>query len=113
MCPECRLLFLTPRIGRHSLHEALTHLGPRPKDTTASQSLEEVVLLRDNDSNSRDYPTFTRYSQVLQRGKHLPTDALVLRENELSPDDVCNLQYTSGSTGSPKAAMLTHQYVYP
>lgn len=31
------------------------------------------------------------------------------RETELHPEDVCNLQFTSGSTGNPKAAMLTHQ----
>lgn len=39
----------------------------------------------------------------------MPADAL-LKEDELNPHDVCNLQFTSGSTGNPKAAMLTHQY---
>lgn len=27
---------------------------------------------------------------------------------EVSPDDVCNMQYTSGTTGFPKGVMLTH-----
>ena len=28
--------------------------------------------------------------------------------NELTPDDVINMQYTSGTTGYPKGVMLSH-----
>ena len=30
---------------------------------------------------------------------------------EVRPDDVCNMQYTSGTTGFPKGVMLTHRNV--
>ncbi|MDL2279449.1 AMP-binding protein [Desulfovibrio sp. OttesenSCG-928-G11] len=30
------------------------------------------------------------------------------RKNSISPDDVCMMQYTSGTTGFPKGVMLTH-----
>ena len=30
---------------------------------------------------------------------------------EVRPDDVCNMQYTSGTTGFPKGVMLTHYNV--
>ncbi|GAB1217984.1 hypothetical protein ATERTT37_007227 [Aspergillus terreus] len=99
---DCRLLFLTPRIGRHSLEEVLTKLGPRPKENGLSKALEEIVILRGTFAN------FSTYDEIIKKGLSLPTDALMDRETELHPEDVCNLQFTSGSTGNPKAAMLTH-----
>ncbi|KAI9932321.1 hypothetical protein ASPWEDRAFT_132360 [Aspergillus wentii DTO 134E9] len=99
---DCRALFMTPRIGRHSLEEVLATLGPYPKRQGSSKALEEIVVLRG------EYQAFGTYSGVIQRGVSVPSDALHQRETQLSPDDVCNLQFTSGSTGNPKAAMLTH-----
>ncbi|KAL2854072.1 hypothetical protein BJX68DRAFT_38735 [Aspergillus pseudodeflectus] len=99
---DCRLLFLTPRINRHSLEEVLEKLGPHPKQSGTSKALEEIVIIRGQ------YKTFTTYAQVIERGLPLSGNALPEREAELQPEDVCNLQFTSGSTGNPKAAMLTH-----
>ncbi|CRL26827.1 AMP-dependent synthetase/ligase [Penicillium camemberti] len=99
---ECRMLFMTPRIGRHNLEEVLNQLGPNPKKAATSESLEEIVILRES------YNNFTTYHDVMERGLSQAAHVLQDREAELRPDDVCNLQFTSGSTGSPKAAMLTH-----
>ncbi|KAL4907116.1 hypothetical protein BDW74DRAFT_175901 [Aspergillus multicolor] len=99
---DCRLLFLTPRINKHSLEEVLTKLGPHPKAAGTSKALEEIVVIRGT------YKDFTTYAQVIERGTPLPANALPERETQLQPEDVCNLQFTSGSTGNPKAAMLTH-----
>lgn len=102
MVPECRILFLTPRIGRHSLEETLDKLGPHPKASRRSEPLEEVIVLRG------EYGSHMTYDQLLRRGLLVSHDALLERQETLHPDDVCNLQFTSGSTGNPKAAMLTH-----
>lgn len=102
---ECKFLFITPRIGRHSVVEVLETMSPSPKVNGRSESLEEVLILRG------EYSNFKTYNDVVKKGSELPMDALLNREGELSPHDVCNLQFTSGSTGNPKAAMLTHQYV--
>ncbi|KAL3475510.1 hypothetical protein BJX99DRAFT_229471 [Aspergillus californicus] len=99
---DCRLLFLTPRINRHSLEEVLETFGPQPKSAGASKALEEIIVIRG------EYKNFTTYAQVIERGLPLSSNALPEREAELQPEDVCNLQFTSGSTGNPKAAMLTH-----
>jgi long-chain acyl-CoA synthetase len=100
------MLFMTPRIGRHNLEEVLTKLGPNPQKAATSESLEEIVVLRES------YKNFTNYQDIIQRGLSQDAHLLQDRESELRPDDVCNLQFTSGSTGNPKAAMLTHQYVW-
>ncbi|KNG89596.1 long-chain-fatty-acid-CoA ligase [Aspergillus nomiae NRRL 13137] len=99
---DCRLLFMTPRIGRHNLEEVLSNLGPHPKRKGSSAALEEIVILRGEHSN---FPT---YNNVIERGLSTSSNALLDRQAQLTPGDVCNLQFTSGSTGNPKAAMLTH-----
>lgn len=93
---------MTPQIGRHNLEEVLVELGPNPKTNGTSEFLDEIVILRG------DYKDFPTYADVIQRGVSQPAHLLQDREAVLRPDDVCNLQFTSGSTGNPKAAMLTH-----
>lgn len=41
----------------------------------------------------------------------VPAAALAERQEQLDFDDVINVQYTSGTTGSPKGAMLTHHNI--
>lgn len=100
---DCRLLFITPQIGRHSLVEVLSTLGSQPRQRGSSMALEEIIILRGR------YQDFGTYEGLIERGLVLPDHVLEDRESILHPDDVCNLQFTSGSTGNPKAAMLTHQ----
>lgn len=54
---------------------------------------------------------FIHYEDFLGEGTTIPEQLLDIFDDIISPHDVANLQFTSGSTGSPKAAMLTHQYV--
>jgi long-chain acyl-CoA synthetase len=48
-------------------------------------------------------PNALQWSQVLSKGRHLPWQA-----PEIELDDLAVLQYTGGTTGQPKGAMLTH-----
>ncbi|MBQ0084412.1 MAG: AMP-binding protein [Clostridiales bacterium] len=51
------------------------------------------------------------FEEALER-KHLTPKSEILRmANEVRPNDVCNMQYTSGTTGFPKGVMLTHYNV--
>jgi len=44
-------------------------------------------------------------------GADADPDALAARESSLTVDDAVNIQYTSGTTGSPKGATLTHRNI--
>lgn len=80
----------------------LDKLGPHPKQNGKSVALERIIMLRDSSTG------FTTYSDLKVEGRSLPSSVLDRARERIYPEDVCNLQYTSGSTGLPKAAMLTH-----
>jgi fatty-acyl-CoA synthase len=46
--------------------------------------------------------------ELLSLAPMTPLEAYAARQAELDPQDVVNMQYTSGTTGFPKGVMLTH-----
>jgi fatty-acyl-CoA synthase len=48
------------------------------------------------------------WDDLAQLGAGVTDDELARRQAACDPDDVINIQYTSGTTGFPKGAMLTH-----
>ena len=51
------------------------------------------------------------WEQMLQRSALVPLEEVRRRASLVKPDDVCNMQYTSGTTGFPKGVMLTHRNI--
>jgi fatty-acyl-CoA synthase len=51
------------------------------------------------------------WDQLVARGRSVPVERLEEREATLSFDDAINIQYTSGTTGFPKGATLSHHNV--
>jgi len=51
-------------------------------------------------------PQAVPFNRALSRGRHLP-----LRRPEITPDDIAVLQYTGGTTGVSKGAVLLHRNV--
>ncbi|XJZ28919.1 AMP-binding protein [Bacillota bacterium Lsc_1132] len=54
------------------------------------------------------YPGMFLWSDMISMAEEVSDQELDDRMNSLQPDDVINMQYTSGTTGFPKGVMLTH-----
>ncbi len=51
------------------------------------------------------------WDEAMALSEKVPHSAVEIRRNSIDKNDVCNMQYTSGTTGFPKGVMLTHYNV--
>ncbi|MCK9905268.1 AMP-binding protein, partial [Frankia sp. Cpl3] len=68
--------------------------------------LKNVIFL----GNERQ-PGMFLWSDLLQRGMRISEEERIARQASSMPDDVINMQYTSGTTGFPKGVMLSHSNI--
>ena len=55
------------------------------------------------------HPGMLAWNDLASAGKTIQSTELTNIERQLNPGDPINLQYTSGTTGTPKGAWLTHR----
>jgi len=106
---EADYLVLMEGFRGYSYVEALRGLVPELASGLASAALphlRKVVFLGPSPG-----PGFHGYEELLALGEQIPEAEFEARRASLAPDDVINMQYTSGTTGFPKGVMLTHQNI--
>ncbi|KID80539.1 Acyl-CoA ligase sidI [Metarhizium brunneum] len=92
---DCKVFFTTQTIGRldnRKLLAALDNKTDAPK----------VFILRGEAGK------YTTYDSLIKSTSRKSYDTLYRAMQRVLPHQVVNLQFTSGTTGLPKAAMLTH-----
>ncbi|KAB2332334.1 AMP-binding protein [Cytobacillus depressus] len=65
--------------------------------------LKNVIII-----GEKKYEGAYNWSDLIELAGHITDEELKARMASLDPDDVINMQYTSGTTGFPKGVMLTH-----
>ena len=56
-------------------------------------------------------PGCLTFPEAMERCTLVPREEVLRMASQVRPGDVCNMQYTSGTTGFPKGVMLTHYNV--
>ncbi|KAE8374264.1 hypothetical protein BDV26DRAFT_270335 [Aspergillus bertholletiae] len=99
-----------PRSNIPVLQHLIQDLHKSKLESSEVPSLKHIIMV-DNSAGRVDiseYKSLTRYSSVISDAK---ADEAALPRRDLSPHDIVNIQFTSGTTAMPKAACLTHRSI--
>ena len=117
---EVNGLFMIPGFRSSDYVAMLIELLPELEDSAADEignsdlpALRRVVIYDPAapEQTRRPHPGFTTWAEVLAAGEAITTGELATITAALDMDDAINIQYTSGTTGFPKAVLLTHHNI--
>lgn len=87
----------------YELCPELYHSRPGQLKSKRLPFLKNVIFI-----GEERHPGMFSWSDLVDMGREVTDEELATRQASLKPDDVINMQYTSGTTGFPKGVMLTH-----
>lgn len=90
--------------------EIVKEICPELADTVAGQHLHcrRLPFLRNVITVGFKMDGCLEWEEALQLADKVPVEEVWRLAAKVNPHDVCNMQYTSGTTGFPKGVMLTH-----
>ena len=91
----------------------INELCPEIAETEPGKSLhcKKLPFLRNVITVGFQMPGCLTFEEAFERAESVPLETVQRMADAVRPDDVCNMQYTSGTTGFPKGVMLTHRNV--
>lgn len=109
----CRALIVAPEFKSSNYYSMLSDLAPEISASTPGElvaarlpDLRFLITLADESE-----PGFLRYGDIGDRADAQARQKLAAVSARLQFDDPINIQFTSGTTGLPKAATLTHHNI--
>jgi len=110
---ECKSIITAEQFKTSEYITMLNELTPELKECEPgglkSEKLPHLrTVIRMGDTKT---PGMFNFADVCTMGGVTETDRLAELKTELCPDDAINIQFTSGTTGSPKGATLSHNNI--
>ena len=93
--------------------QIINQLCPEIATSKPGQALhcKRLPFLRNVITVGFQQPGCLTFEQAMARSSMVSSEQVARMASVVRPDDVCNMQYTSGTTGFPKGVMLTHYNV--